>query len=192
MGHAVGVVVPSSPFAIDGDGVTLRPMPRTSLVLCLVAAGCGRQIPPTAGTAEATGGAAVTATEAAITVPPAARATPPPPGGCVGTVAEYCALQGGVCPTYEESVERHRSLCPQSFVTTSICGRRYRSVSWREPLLGGGEEYFDAGGRLIAAHLYTDYWAYCGGRSFTQTFGTVPTCAAKPLTKNLCRHPPPR
>src|SRR4029450_9096444 len=67
----------------------------------------------------------------------------------------------------------------------------YRSVSWREPLLGGGDEYFDPAGRLIAAYLFTDYFAYCNGRSFTQKFGTIPpaprglscrTCAAAPST----------
>jgi hypothetical protein len=192
VGHAAGVVVPLSPLAIDRNAVTLRPMSRMPFLLCLVAAGCGRQIPPTAGTAEATGGAAVTATESAITVPPAARSTPPPPGDCVGTVAEYCTRLGGECPSYDESVGRRRSLCPHWVVTTSVCGRRYRSVSWREALLGGGEEYFDTGGRLIAAHLYTDYPAYCGGRSFAQTFGTVPTCATKPVERNLCQRPPRR
>jgi hypothetical protein len=59
-------------------------------------------------------------------------------------------------------------------------------------LLGGGEEYFDPGGRLIAAHLYTDYGAYCGGRSFTRTFGRVPTCGTKPLERNLCQRAPLR
>lgn len=167
-------------------------MSRMPFLLCLVAAGCGWRTPPTAGAAEATHGAAVAAADSAITVPPAARATPPPPGDCVGTVGEYCARLGGECPTYDESVERRRSQCPQWVVTTSACGRRYRSVSWQEPLLGGGEEYFDAGGRLIAARLYTDYGAYCGGRSLAQTFGTVPTCATKPLTKHLCGRPPPR
>jgi hypothetical protein len=50
----------------------------------------------------------------------------------------------------------------------------------------------DPGGRLIAAHLYTDYAAYCGGRSFTRAFGRVPTCGTKPLERNLCQRPPLR
>jgi hypothetical protein len=166
---------------------------RVLLLLCLVApaAGCGRGIPSADETDEVVGEAAAAA-ESAITVPPALRATPPPPGDCVGTVREYCASLGGECPTYGESVERRRSLCPRWVVVVTACGRRYRSVRWREPLLGGGEEYFDSGGRLIAAHLYTDYWAYCGGTSFGQTFGRVPTCATKLLERNLCRQAPPR
>jgi hypothetical protein len=162
------------------------------LGLVAAAAACGREIPSADGTAEAVGDTAVTAADSAITVPPAVRATPPLPAACVGTVDEYCALLGGECPTYDESVARRRSLCAHWVVTTTACGRWYRSIRWREPLLGGGEEYFNPGGRLIAASLNTDYGAYCGGRSFTQTFGRIPTCATKPLERSLCQRLPPR
>jgi hypothetical protein len=124
------------------------------------------------------------------TVPPKAPETPPPGNGCIGKVAEYCARLGGPCPTYEESVARRRVLCAQPgtwVVTTSECAGSYRSVGWRDQVLGGGEEYFGQRGRLTAAHLYADYWAYCGGSSFAQTFGEIPACATPPSTKSLCR-----
>ncbi len=157
-------------------------------LLCLVAPtlGCGREAPPGEATVEAVSDAAVTAPGSPVSAPSAVRATPSPPGECVGTVGEYCALVGGECPTYRESVERRRSLCAHWVVVTSACGHRYRSVSWREPLLGGGEEYFDPGGRLIGAHLYTDYTAYCDGSSFAQAFGTIPTCPTSPLAIAVC------
>ncbi len=77
-------------------------------------------------------------------------------------------------------------------MVASACGHRYRSVSWREPLLGGGEEYFDPGGRLIGAHLHTDETAYCDGTSLSETFGTVPTCPTRPLETAVCPRPTPR
>ena len=163
------------------------------LLVCLVAptAGCGRGTPTSDATAEAHRDAAITSTAPAVPAPSAARATPAPPGDCVGTLGEYCALLGGECPTYRESVERRKSLCPHWVVVASACGHRYRSVSWREPLLGGGEEYFDPGGRLIAAHVFTDYWAYCDSTSFSESFGTVPTCPTRPIAKTLCQRPGP-
>jgi hypothetical protein len=129
--------------------------------------------------------------------PAAASDTPSALSGtsaCVGTVAEYCALLGGRCPTFDESVARKRGLCRHPgtwLVATSQCAGVYRSVSWRDQMLGGGEEYFGPRGGLIGAHLYTDYWAYCDGRSFSQTFGVIPTCARSPSTKSVCHSLPP-
>jgi hypothetical protein len=162
-------------------------------LLCLVSptAGCGRETPSADGQVEAERDAAVAATDSAIAGSSASRATPPPSTGCVGRLAEYCARFEGECPTYAESVERRKSMCGRWVVSTSACGHRFRSVGWREPLLGGGEEYFDPGGRLIAAHVFTDHGTYCGGRSFTRTFGTVPTCPTRPLAKTLCQRPGP-
>ena len=57
-------------------------------------------------------------------------------------------------------------------------------MSWRQERLGGGDDYFDEEGRLIAVHHFTDYPAYCGSRS--QSFGTVPTCPTQPATTALC------
>ena len=158
------------------------------LVLCLVAPalGCGREVP--------SGGTSPTIAQGGLDIgvdasPSADSRTPPPVGRCVGTVAEYCASLGGRCPTYQESVERARELCawpPGWAVTTRACAHEHRSVSWRAPLVGGGGEYFDGGGRLIAAYRFADYGAYCGGRSFTRTFGTIPTCGTQPLTTSLC------
>jgi hypothetical protein len=122
-------------------------------------------------------------------VPPEAPEAPSPTSGCVGKVAEYCARLGGPCPMYEESVARWRELCAQPgawVVTTSECAGVYRSVSWREQVLGGGEEYFGQRGRLIAAYLYADYTAYCRGRSFSRTFGEIPACPAPPSTTSRC------
>ena len=59
-------------------------------------------------------------------------------------------------------------------------------MSWSHSLLGGGEEFFDESGRLVAASLHTDYGAYCGGRSFTQTFGQPPRCRSTRTTTALC------
>jgi hypothetical protein len=180
--------MPSPRHRLRGAG---RNAPATRLalfLLCLVApaVGCGREAPSGGGTVGAVNDAAVTAPDSPASAASAAGATPPPVITCVGTVREYCARLGGRCPTYSESVERGRALCPHWAVVKSACGHRYRSVSWREPVLGGGQEYFDPGGRLIGAYLYTDYWAYCDGSSFSETFGTVPTCPTRPLAVSAC------
>ena len=62
----------------------------------------------------------------------------------------------------------------------------YRSVAWRETVLGGGEEYFDGKGLLTGAYLETDYGAYCSGSSSSQKFGTIPSCPSAPITEDLC------
>ncbi len=106
----------------------------------------------------------------------------------MGTLAEYCASFGGQCPTYQDSVARHKALCaPYLSVTMHACGHAYRSVGWQGPLVGGEEEYFEAGGRLIGAYRFSDYNAYCDGSSFSQTFGTIPTCATRLLEVRFCR-----
>jgi hypothetical protein len=170
------------------------------LWLAAAASGCGGDVPST-GTSPAfapagldAGGSSDTTAEAPFDAALTALHRSPAPadpsaieGRCVGTIADYCATLGGRCPTYEESVERRKTMCPHWDVTTQACGRLYRSVSWREPLLGGGDEYFDPAGRLIAAYLFADYGAYCNGRSFTQKFGTIPTCPTEPLVTNVCR-----
>ena len=114
------------------------------------------------------------------------------PGGaalCVGSLAEYCQRTPAGCPTYEESVARQTAHCTQPgawSVLTHHCVGAYRSVAWRELLLGGGDEYFDGAGQLMAAFLVTDYGAYCNGSSFSQTFGTMPTCPTQLVTQDLC------
>src|SRR4029450_5393312 len=174
------------------------------LWLAAMASGCGGDVPSTGtcpaftpaaldagasceATAEAPFDAALTALDGRPAPADPSRAALA--GRCVGTIADYCATLGGRCPTYEESVERRKTMCPHWDVTTQACGRLYRSVSWREPLLGGGDEYFDPAGRLIAAYLFTDYSAYCNGRSFTQKFGPIPTCPTGPLVTDVCRRP---
>lgn len=109
---------------------------------------------------------------------------------CKGTLAEYCERTGGNCPTYEQAVERRSALCSSQgywSVTTSECAGSYRSVRWNESRLGGGEEFFDAEGQLIAASLHTDYDAYCNGTSFHQFFGEIPVCSGEVSSKNLCQ-----
>lgn len=66
------------------------------------------------------------------------------------------------------------------------CPGVYRSVTWREPVLGGGEEYFSLDGRLVAAYLYTDFFAYCGRTSVSQTFGERPPCPSERVSEPVC------
>ena len=108
---------------------------------------------------------------------------------CTGSVADYCAQSRGPCPSFEAAVAQRRSLCSQPgawAVTERHCVGRFRSVSWREALLGGGEEFFGTNGQLLAAVLTTDYQAYCGGQSFSQVFGSVPTCSGELISTPLC------
>ena len=83
---------------------------------------------------------------------------------------------GGACPSFDEAVARASALCSRAglqLVEVATCEGVFRSVRWRYFVLGGGDQYFDASGRLTAAYLTTDYNAYCG-HSFTQTFGDDP------------------
>ena len=116
---------------------------------------------------------------------PAAGASTP----CIGTLAEYCQRTPAGCPTYEQSVARQRAHCTEPGPRSTMaheCARVYRSVAWRFPLLGGGEEYFDGAGQLVGAYLETDYFAYCSGTSTSQTFGTIPSCLTERTNQDLC------
>ena len=110
-------------------------------------------------------------------------------GACTGTVTEYCQRVAGGCLTFDEAVARRAPLCTQPArwsVETRHCPGVYRSVRWSDAVLGGGEEYFDGDGYLFAAYAFTDYHAYCGRRSFTQTFGDRPECPEPPVTASVC------
>ena len=110
-------------------------------------------------------------------------------GVCTGSLTDYCAPTGGPCPAYEAAVARRRSHCTQPgtwVVVERHCVGQFRAVSWRESVLGGGEEYFGGEGQLVAARLSTDYPAYCDFRSFTQAFGSVPACAEEMIVTPLC------
>ncbi len=106
---------------------------------------------------------------------------------CTATLAEYCA--GGRCPTFDEAVARRVPLCTQpgtQRVETRVCAGLYRSVAWSDFVLGGGEEYFDAAGRLTAAPVFSDHLgAYCF-RSGAQTAGTIPVCSGAITVTSLC------
>ena len=122
---------------------------------------------------------------------PRADAPPPPAlaGSCRGSIGQYCQSAGGACPTYDEAVARRAALCSRPGAWTvqeDRCPGTYRSVVWREPLLGGGEEYFGSDGRLLGVFLYTDYPAYCRGTSFSQTFGDLPRCGSARVTEPVC------
>ncbi len=120
---------------------------------------------------------------------PTSPATPVVVMHCVGSLAEYCQRAPGGCSTYDHSVALRRLHCTQSgawSVRTHHCVGVYRSIAWREPLLGGGDEYFDGAGQLVAAYLDADHLAYCNGRGFSQTFGTIPTCPTQLITEDLC------
>lgn len=67
------------------------------------------------------------------------------------------------------------------------CVGQFVAITWRESLLGGGDEYFDGEGKLFAAYLVTDYDAYCDRSSFVETFGEVPVCASQLITTDLCK-----
>ena len=111
-----------------------------------------------------------------------------PDDTCTGSVAEYCTTVGGICPSFDEAVARARALCSQpgiQLAEVATCEGVFRSVRWRYIILGGGDQYFDASDRLTAAYLTTDHNGYCGN-SFTQTFGTIPTCPAPVVTASLC------
>jgi hypothetical protein len=47
-------------------------------------------------------------------------------------------------------------------------------------------EYYDGDGRLVAALEFADTNMYCGNTSFTQLFGSVPTCPTEPIVTDLC------
>jgi len=106
---------------------------------------------------------------------------------CTGTVAQYCG--GTQCPTYEAAVARRAAYCAhpgQQSLQTHQCAGLYRTVSWRDTALGGGDEYFDDAGRLVAASLVSDYGSQYCGRSFTQTLGTIPECPGAVVSTSLC------
>ncbi len=107
---------------------------------------------------------------------------------CTESVAEYCA-RSGACPVFDEAVARSRALCTQpgtQGVGVATCEGVFRSVRWRYFVLGGGDQYFDASGRLTAAYLFSDYAsAYCG-HSFSQRIGDIPECPGELVTTSLC------
>ena len=110
-------------------------------------------------------------------------------GVCTGSLSDYCARTGGPCPVFDAAVARRRTHCSQPGVWTVAerhCLGRFRSVSWRESVLGGGEEYFGGEGQLFAAQVGTDYAAYCDFRSPTQVFGPVPECPTEMIVTSLC------
>ena len=114
---------------------------------------------------------------------------PIPGASCSGSLTEYCRSTGGRCPTYDEALDRRIALCSRPgawSVAVDRCTGSHRSVVWREAVLGGGEEYFDADGRLVGAFLYTDYPAHCRGTSFSQTFGDRPGCGSAPVSEPVC------
>ena len=146
----------------------MRGLPRIAGILCVAAtlAGCGQSA----------------STPQSVAPPSAADST------CTGTVAEYCRLAG--CPTtYAEALTLRRGLCSRpgiAIVRAETCAGVFRSVTWRDHLIGGGDEYFDESGRLTAAYLVSDYGSQYCGRSFSQTFGTVPACPGAVVTTSLC------
>jgi hypothetical protein len=121
--------------------------------------------------------------------PVAPKANAPRPETCIGTVAEYCQRTPTGCPMFEQTVVRRKAQCSQAGTWTVVvrkCPGVYRSVAWRETVLGGGEEYFDAKGLLAGAYLETDYGAYCSGSSSSQKFGTIPSCPTPAITEGQC------
>jgi hypothetical protein len=148
--------------------VTMRLLAMLALAAVLV--GCGRS------------------SETAAELPPPISGTIVG-GTCTGSLAEYCRQAGGPCPRLEAAIARRRNLCSQPGSWTVVerqCAHQFRSVRWREAVLGGGEEFFADDGGLAAASLTTDYPAYCGGQSFTQVFGPIPTCEGEVVTTSLC------
>ena len=124
-----------------------------------------------------------------------ARATTPielptPAAGCSSPLSEYCASAGGPCPTVVDTSQRRKLLCTSSGawrVEERHCVGRFVAISWRQSLLGGGDEYFDGEGKLFAAFLVTDYGAYCNRSAFSQTFGEVPVCSSQLIITDLCK-----
>jgi hypothetical protein len=94
------------------------------LWLAAAASGCGGDVPSTGTSPRFTpaldAGASREATadapfDDALTGVDASPAPADPTvleGRCAGTIVDYCATLGGVCPTYEKSVERHKTMCP--------------------------------------------------------------------------------
>ncbi len=117
---------------------------------------------------------------------------PPFPGAmvagvCTGSLTDYCA--SGSCASFEAARARRRDLCSLRgswLLVERHCPGQFRSVVWREAMLGGGEEFFGGEGQLFAAQVSTDYPAYCDFRSFTQVFGPVPECATEMIVTPLC------
>jgi hypothetical protein len=119
---------------------------------------------------------------------PHAMSKVPANAPCMAPLAEYCA--GGRCPTFDEAVARRAAYCArpgQQSLQSRQCAGLYRTVSWRDNVLGGGDEYFDDSGRFAAASLVSDYGSQYCGRSFTQTFGELPLCPGEITVTSLCR-----
>jgi hypothetical protein len=113
----------------------------------------------------------------------------PVASACTGSLVDYCSTTTTGCPSYDQSVVQHKLRCTAGgtwTVQSRSCAGVYRSVAWNEVVLGGGEEYFAADGRLLGARLETDYRAFCAGTSFSQSFGSVPTCPGQPISTDLC------
>jgi hypothetical protein len=126
--------------------------------------------------------------------PPKSRPAPTttaPAAPCLGSVREYCEESGGKCPTYAESVARvKRDYCPlkRDMVRLVVehCVGEHHSIRTSAGLFGG-TTYFDAKGRLIAARQFSDANSYCGGTSFSKTYGTIPVCTTEFMKVDVCR-----
>ena len=125
--------------------------------------------------------------------PPTSRPAPSPTPDttpCVGTIREYCEARGK-CPTYAESIERVKKYeCKLQRdhlrLVVEHCIGEYRSISVRG--LFGGETYFDASGKLIAAFQFSDaIGSFCNGASSSKTYGTIPTCSTEFVKVDVCK-----
>ncbi len=115
---------------------------------------------------------------------------PIPTASCNSPLSAYCGSTGAPCPTLVDTSRRRRLLCTSLGswrVQERHCAGEFVAISWRESLLGGGDEYFDGEGKLFAAFLISDTTQYCNRSSFAESFGKVPVCSSQLIITDLCK-----
>jgi hypothetical protein len=111
-----------------------------------------------------------------------ARLVPHPDAGmaCELPLASHC--DKGKCRSYAETLAvlhdpQSPYTAPFGHIEAGECnaGHYTQSTVWYMHVT----EYFDAAGTMIGAQETTDAAQFCDGRSFSASFGTVPSCARR-------------
>ena len=103
---------------------------------------------------------------------------------CIGgSLEDYC---DGPCRSFDEALAAANALEEQEvpFCDDGTLRRSYSGVGtcddfrWVElrPSLDSRIEFFDAVGTMVAAEYGTDCNCFCGGTSFSKSYGPVPNC----------------
>lgn len=114
-------------------------------------------------------------------------------GTCVCLEPLPCAAAGD-CATFDENVRAFRDALAHPAEGRAVHCRRAetgRCGDLRYFDFDGDIErheirWFDASGRLVAQRNWTDYPAYCGGKSRVMFQGRVPKCASAARDELIC------